>query len=213
MAMIGRQFLMDHKSQPPLYSFNTSVSDHVRLVSTCEKVSGYQKCSEILCSENQTKTIGSRIQLATESVAYNPCDKIWGLRHHNVCERSNWLVLPLLLVVLTMQFSLDRISGSHQKKLKTFCFLLIRIKLLWGGKIWLNYRQRQLQVILQNAFYYPHSPLSDPEPTDESFACKNCGKMYSNPASLIGHLKYKCNTGVIITSWLLHIQYVFNYFL
>ena len=29
---------MDHKSQPPLYSFNTSVSDHVRLVSTCEKV-------------------------------------------------------------------------------------------------------------------------------------------------------------------------------
>lgn len=130
MAMIGRQFLMDHKSQPPLYSFNTSVSDHVRLVSTCEKVSGYQKCSEILCSENQTKTIGSRIQLATESVAYNPCDKIWGLRHHNVCERSNWLVLPLLLVVLTMQFSLDHISGSHQKKLKAFCFLLIRIKLL-----------------------------------------------------------------------------------
>ena len=34
------------------------------------------------------------------------------------------------------------------------------------------------------------------EPDDESFACKNCGKMYSNPASLIGHLKYKCNTGL-----------------
>lgn len=33
------------------------------------------------------------------------------------------------------------------------------------------------------------------EANDESFACKNCGKMYSNPASLIGHLKYKCNTG------------------
>lgn len=33
------------------------------------------------------------------------------------------------------------------------------------------------------------------ETEDESFACKNCGKMYSNPASLIGHLKYKCNTG------------------
>jgi len=33
------------------------------------------------------------------------------------------------------------------------------------------------------------------EASDESFACKNCGKMYSNPASLIGHLKYKCNTG------------------
>lgn len=33
------------------------------------------------------------------------------------------------------------------------------------------------------------------EPADESFGCKNCGKMYSNPASLIGHLKYKCNTG------------------
>lgn len=35
----------------------------------------------------------------------------------------------------------------------------------------------------------------DKEANDESFACKNCGKMYSNPASLIGHLKYKCNTG------------------
>lgn len=35
------------------------------------------------------------------------------------------------------------------------------------------------------------------EANDESFACKNCGKMYSNPASLIGHLKYKCNTGEI----------------
>lgn len=33
------------------------------------------------------------------------------------------------------------------------------------------------------------------ETDDDSFACKNCGKMYSNPASLIGHLKYKCNTG------------------
>ena len=66
--MIGRQFLMDHKSQPTLYSFNTSVSDHVRLVSTCKKVSGYQKHSEILCSENQTKTIGSKIQLASMSL-------------------------------------------------------------------------------------------------------------------------------------------------
>lgn len=137
MAMIGRQFLMDHKSQPPLYSFDTSVSDHVRLVSTCKKVSGYQKRSEILCSENQTKVIGRKQDTAGiyESVAYNPCDKIWGLGHHNVCGRSDWLVLPLLLVVLTMQFSLDHISGSHQKKLKAFCFLLIRIKLLWGGKI------------------------------------------------------------------------------
>ena len=35
------------------------------------------------------------------------------------------------------------------------------------------------------------------ETEDESFACKNCGKMYSNPASLIGHLKYKCNTGIV----------------
>lgn len=39
------------------------------------------------------------------------------------------------------------------------------------------------------------SKTKDPEPAGESFACKNCGKMYSNPASLIGHLKYKCNTG------------------
>lgn len=39
------------------------------------------------------------------------------------------------------------------------------------------------------------SKSKDPEPSGESFACKNCGKMYSNPASLIGHLKYKCNTG------------------
>ena len=38
--------------------------------------------------------------------------------------------------------------------------------------------------------------LFSAEPDDESFACKNCGKMYSNPASLIGHLKYKCNTGL-----------------
>ena len=59
---------MDHKSQPTLYSFNTSVSDHVRLVSTCKKVSGYQKHNEILCSENQTKTIGGRIQLASMSL-------------------------------------------------------------------------------------------------------------------------------------------------
>lgn len=196
MAMIGRQFLMDHKSQPPLYSFNTSVSDHVRLVSTCKKVSGYQKHSEILCSENQTKTIGSRIQLASMS---------------------------LLLIILATKFGVLDIIMYVKGLIGwffhfclwfwPFCFLLIRIKLLWGGKIWLDYRQWQLQVILQNAFYYPHSPLSDPEPTDESFACKNCGKMYSNPASLIGHLKYKCNTGVIITSWLLRIQYVFNYFL
>lgn len=40
------------------------------------------------------------------------------------------------------------------------------------------------------------TPFFSTEPTDESFGCKNCGKMYSNPASLIGHLKYKCNTGI-----------------
>ena len=68
MAMVGRQFLMDHKSQPPLYSFNTSVSDHVGWFPLAKKVSGYQKRSEILCSENQTKVIGSRIQLASMSL-------------------------------------------------------------------------------------------------------------------------------------------------
>lgn len=42
----------------------------------------------------------------------------------------------------------------------------------------------------------PKRKAKETEPNDdESFACKNCGKMYSNPASLIGHLKYKCNTG------------------
>ena len=44
-------------------------------------------------------------------------------------------------------------------------------------------------------YVYIHKHLFLAEPVDESFACKNCGKMYSNPASLIGHLKYKCNTG------------------
>ncbi|EDO48955.1 predicted protein [Nematostella vectensis] len=31
-------------------------------------------------------------------------------------------------------------------------------------------------------------------PGEESFVCKNCGKMYTNPGALIGHLKFKCNT-------------------
>ncbi|KAK3720049.1 hypothetical protein QZH41_015453, partial [Actinostola sp. cb2023] len=30
---------------------------------------------------------------------------------------------------------------------------------------------------------------------EPNFACKNCGKMYTNPSALIGHLKFKCSSG------------------
>lgn len=64
-----RKTVLDGSQKPTSFIFFQYLCQWpCRLVSTCKKVSGYQKRSEILCSENQTKVIGSRIQLASMSL-------------------------------------------------------------------------------------------------------------------------------------------------